>query len=175
MPDNNNKDQLEILISTDIFDLLNMPDLEEETKNRFLEKMQKILLNDFFTNDVKELITEEEASNLEKNLDNGMSAEDLMIYLNERIPNIEEIMYKKSINFKQTFVQQNVQKRVQALKDKLEMIDNGTFPPDLIPNGDVETEKTRVQEEYALMEMVSEHYAKDEWFEGLTLIKNSRI
>lgn len=163
---------METLATTDIFDLLDMAELDENSKRDLLVKMQQILLSDFFTFDVPGLLSEEEKNELEQKLKDVEDPTKLLEYLGENIPDVEEILYKKSINFKGLFIKENIKKRIDTLKDKIDILSSGVFSEDSEENEELELEKTR--NEHNLLSQVYEKYLKGDWEGGLEIIKLSK-
>lgn len=103
-----------------IFTLLGTQNtLSDDEKEAFLNKLQLILWNDFLENDVSSLITSEEykilTTILKKDEVNASETqEEAVIFLENRIPDLEDILLEKALELKEKMIVE----RVSLLKEK---------------------------------------------------------
>ncbi|MCB9801355.1 MAG: hypothetical protein H6773_04170 [Pseudomonadales bacterium] len=108
----------QLLEDQNIFSLLGVTDGTEEEKSRFLDDLQQVIWEDFLENDVALLILDSEHQKL-KDIIGGSSAnlsietqEKIIEYLEELIPDLEEIMVDKAVRLKADLFRE----RVESLK-----------------------------------------------------------
>lgn len=173
MPDNvqtNIDIQLATLAQNDVFQLIGIKELGAEKKLELLAKMQELLINDFFVNDLPKLLNEAEIKEFEAMHDNKTSPDKVVQALKAKVPDIEDKMYEKGMDFKQKFVIAQLEQNVQILEKKMEMLKSGTFPTDKIPNGNSSEELLRVNKNKVKLRMVLQHYKAGQWAEGLAIL-----
>lgn len=173
MPDNktnNNIDQNEVLANTDIFVLLDAKDIDDATREDFIGRMEMILVNDFFTHDVPNLLSEQEIKELENDVDAGMEQSELLQKLQAKIPNMEKIMYDKSLEFKKTFVIEQLKKNLDVSEERLNLAQSGQLPTDRLADGDLNAEIERLKKNNAKLALVIEHFSRGQWAEGVTVL-----
>jgi hypothetical protein len=95
-----------------IFVLLGVEGTDEE-KNTFLDELQKVIWEDFLENDVELLVTEDELSELrriqsQKIVSEEQLQEDIVVYLEKLIPDLEEIMLEKALELKEDMVRERL-------------------------------------------------------------------
>lgn len=89
-----------------IFFLLGVVDGSEDEREQFLDELQQVIWDDFLQNDVDLLITEEEMSELKKLMgasdkSDAEVQEDVIIFLEKLVPDLEEIMLEKALELKE--------------------------------------------------------------------------
>lgn len=177
MPNNNQTNidiQLNTLAQNDIFQLIGIKEISAEKRLELLSKMQELLINDFFVNDLPKLLNEQEIKEFEKLHEDKASPEIVVNTLKSRVPDIEDRMYEKSMDFKQKFVIAQLEQNVQVLEKKMEMLKNGSFPTDKIPNGNVNEELLKVNKNKVRLRMVLQHYKAGQWAEGYAILSSGK-
>lgn len=96
-----------------IFFLLGVEDGTEEEREAFLDELQKAIWEDFMENDVELLVTEEEMAELEKlqaaqGKTEEQIQEDIIVYLEKLVPDLEEIMLEKALELKEDMVRERI-------------------------------------------------------------------
>lgn len=108
-----NGDSSEKLEDQNIFFLLGVTDGSEEEREAFLDELQQVIWEDFLENDVELLITEEELDDLKKitgatgKSDEEMQ-EEVIVFLEKLIPDLEEIMLEKALELKEDMVRERI-------------------------------------------------------------------
>lgn len=95
----------ESLEDQNIFYLLGVDDGTEEQKSQFLDELQQVIWEDFLDTDVKLLLTEAEMQELERleatKPDAKMEEqEEVIVYLEKLIPDLEDILLEKALGLK---------------------------------------------------------------------------
>lgn len=106
-------DASEALESQNIFELLGVKDGSDEEKEAFLDELQQVIWEDFLENDVALLITEDEHQALQKimldeALDDSGRQEQMIVYLEKLIPDLEQIMMEKALELKEDMVSERL-------------------------------------------------------------------
>lgn len=99
------------LQSQNIFFLLGVKDGAEDEKEAFLDELQQVIWEDFLANDVQLLITVEEMTQLKVIMAKGDGAqeqEEMIVYLEKLIPDLEEIMLEKALHLKADLVRERI-------------------------------------------------------------------
>jgi hypothetical protein len=109
-PTNANSQTLE---DQNIFFLLGVDDGTDEEKESFLDELQQVIWEDFLENDVQLLITAEENQGLKQiQSKTGLSEEDkqeeMVVYLEKLIPDLEEIMLEKAMELKEDMIKERL-------------------------------------------------------------------
>lgn len=96
-----------------VFHLLGVEDGSDEDKEAFLDELQQVIWEDFLENDVELLLTEEEAEDMKKimarkNLSELELQEELVVFLERLIPDLEEIMLEKALELKEDMVMERL-------------------------------------------------------------------
>jgi hypothetical protein len=96
-----------------IFFLLGVTDGTDEEREAFLDELQQVIWEDFLENDVELLITEEETVELKritanKGLSDEQQQEQVIVYLEKLIPDLEEIMLEKALELKEDMVRERI-------------------------------------------------------------------
>lgn len=103
----------EELIDQNIFYLLGIHEGNEDEKEKFLVELQQIIWEDFLENDLRKLLSAEQQPQVEKILMNNQledleKQEQVLDLIEDMIPNLDEIMKKKALEFKQDLVMDRV-------------------------------------------------------------------
>jgi oligoribonuclease NrnB/cAMP/cGMP phosphodiesterase (DHH superfamily) len=106
-----------------IFDLVGDSDGTLEEREKFLDELQKVVWDDFLDNDVELLLTEEELRPLEsivtrQDIDQITKQQDIVKYLESKIPDLEEIMMEKALKLKEDLLQERIAGMEQFYADK---------------------------------------------------------
>lgn len=112
------KDVKETLEDQNIFVLLGVSDGTDSEKSQFLDDLQQVIWEDFLENDVSLLILDSEHQKLKEII--GTSTANLSVetqekiieYLEEVIPDLEDIMVDKAVRLKADLMRE----RVESLK-----------------------------------------------------------
>ncbi len=101
------------LESQNIFFLLGVEDVSDDEKESFLDELQQVIWEDFLDNDVELLLTEEETSELKKimakeGMEEEALQEEIVVYLEKLIPDLEEIMLEKALELKEDMVRERI-------------------------------------------------------------------
>jgi len=96
-----------------IFELLGIKNGSDGEKEVFLDKLQKVIWDDFLDNDVELLLTEEEMGQLasiveKKEIDDVEKQEQIVTFLGKIIPDLEDIMLEKALKLKNDMVEERV-------------------------------------------------------------------
>ncbi|MDR0463384.1 MAG: hypothetical protein LBG64_04160 [Pseudomonadales bacterium] len=108
-----NKEKSQALADQNIFDLMGDQGGTAEQKELFLNELQKVIWDDFLDNDVELLLTEEEIRPLE-NIITQEGATDIqkqdqiVEYLDDKIPDLEDIMLEKALKLKEDMVMERI-------------------------------------------------------------------
>jgi hypothetical protein len=117
----------EKLEDQNIFFLLGVEDGTTEEKERFLDELQQVVWEDFLENDLELLITTQEKERVDQILNNADLSdldkqEQVLNYLSNLIPDLEEIMLEKALELKQEMVKERVEGMRQYYADKEEVL-----------------------------------------------------
>ncbi len=110
-----------------IFDLVGDTDGTTEERERFLDELQKVVWDDFLDNDVELLLTEEELSPLEEivsrpDTDQLTKQQEIVKYLESKIPDLEEIMMEKALKLKEDLLNERIAGMEQLYAGKPEVL-----------------------------------------------------
>lgn len=103
--------QNQSLKSQNIFFLLGVTDGTDQEKEAFLDELQQVVWEDFLENDVKLLVTAEEKTKLDQIMAQGKGVEaqeEMVVYLEKLIPDLEEIMLEKALELKADMVKERI-------------------------------------------------------------------
>ncbi len=97
--------QSEKLEDQNVFYLLGVTDGTDPQREEFLDELQQVIWEDFLEYDVKLLLTQDEYGEFQKLLDKQQGSsleqqEELVVYLEKLIPELEEIMLEKALELK---------------------------------------------------------------------------
>ncbi len=103
----------EQLIDQNIFYLLGIHESGEEEKDKFLEELQQVIWEDFLENDLEKLLTTEQKPQVDEVLSDAKledldKQEKVLELLEEMIPDLDELMKEKALEFKQDLVMDRV-------------------------------------------------------------------
>jgi hypothetical protein len=99
------------LETQNIFDLLGVSDGKDEEKEAFLDELQEVIWEDFVENDVKMLLSEEQLAKLNEIQKKGQTREvqeEMLVYLEELLPDLEDIMMDKALELKEDMVLERI-------------------------------------------------------------------
>ncbi len=99
------------LASQNIFVLLGVTDSSQEEKENFLDELQQVVWEDFLEHDLELLITQEEKAKVDELLASSTDQtmqEELVVYLEKLIPDLEEIIYEKALELKADMVEERI-------------------------------------------------------------------
>lgn len=109
-----------------IFFLLGVEDGSDEEKEAFLDELQQVIWEDFLDRDVELLLTEEEFQGLkqlmvQKDKSELQIQEDMVVYLEKLIPDLEEILLEKALELKEDMVKERLasMRELAAGKDEV--------------------------------------------------------
>ena len=110
-----------------IFDLVGDTDGTVEEREHFLDELQKVVWDDFLDNDVELLLTEEELKPLEEivtrpDTDQLTKQQEIVKYLESKIPDLEEIMMEKALKLKEDLLNERILGMEQFYADKPEVL-----------------------------------------------------
>ncbi|MBT3249485.1 MAG: hypothetical protein HN846_01980 [Candidatus Pacebacteria bacterium] len=95
---------VESLQDQNIFYLLGVDNSDDNEKEAFLDELQQVIWEDFIETDVKMLVSDEEMTKLRQMMskgDNQDVQEEMVVYLEKLIPDLEEIMLEKALELKE--------------------------------------------------------------------------
>lgn len=114
------------LETQDIFLLLGADQAADEAeKEAFLDELQQVIWEDFLENDVELLITNDEYAQLQVMIQQGQTPEvqdEMAVYLEKLIPDLEEIMVEKALELKEELVHERVVGMREHYADKPEVL-----------------------------------------------------
>jgi len=99
------------LEAQNIFDLLGVSDGKPEEKEAFLDELQDVIWEDFLGHDVDLLLTEEEMAKLNALKAKGNAPEvqeEILVFLEKLIPDLEDMMMDKAIELKEDMVMERI-------------------------------------------------------------------
>ncbi len=99
------------LEAQNIFDLLGVSDGKPEEKEAFLDELQDVIWEDFLGHDVDLLLTEAEMVKLNELKAKGNAPEvqeEILVFLEKLIPDLEDMMMDKAIELKEDMVMERI-------------------------------------------------------------------
>lgn len=99
------------LETQNIFDLLGVSDGKEDEKEAFLDELQEVIWEDFIENDVSLLLDEDQVKKLKEIEEKGQTREvqeEMLVYLEELLPDLEDIMMDKALELKEDMVLERI-------------------------------------------------------------------
>lgn len=95
----------ELLEDQNIFTLLGVTTADESQRESFLDELQQVIWEDFLEYDAKLLITQADHATLQEMLakpgaETEAGQEDIVAYLEKKIPDLESIMLEKALELK---------------------------------------------------------------------------
>jgi hypothetical protein len=96
-----------------IFELLGVANGSDNEKELFLDKLQKVIWDDFLDNDVELLLTEDEMKQLteivdKEEVEDVQKQEQIVEFLGKIIPDLEDIMLEKALKLKSDMVEERI-------------------------------------------------------------------
>jgi hypothetical protein len=130
MPANAPTNVSEELEDQNIFDLLGVTDGTDPEKEQFLDELQQVIWEDFLESDLELLVTEDELKEvkdiLAKTDKKEMEKQEaVIVYLEQLIPDLEEIMMEKALELKEEMVKERIlslKEFYQGQTDKIDTI-----------------------------------------------------
>jgi hypothetical protein len=113
----------EDLESQNIFTMLGLENLEETEKDAFLADLEQLIWDNFIEVELPLLLNTEQKAQADQILADNSKTEDerkeaLLVYVEEFIPNLEEVMYKKALSLKKEMFEERLKKmRDQATEE----------------------------------------------------------
>lgn len=104
-------DRGQSLEAQNIFDLLGVADGKPEEKEAFLDELQDVIWEDFLSHDAELLLTPQELTQLNELKAKGSSAEvqeEILVFLEKLIPDLEDMMMDKAIELKEDMVMERI-------------------------------------------------------------------
>lgn len=103
----------ESLEAQNIFELLGVNDGSDDEKEKFLDELQQVIWEDFLEKDVELLVTSEEKQKVDEilakqDLSELEKQEQLVVYLEKLIPDLEEIMLEKALDLKRDLFKERI-------------------------------------------------------------------
>lgn len=110
-----------------IFFLLGVEDGSDEEKEAFLDELQQVIWEDFLERDVELLITEEELQGMKKIMAQKEKSdlqlqEEIVVYLEKLIPDLEDILLEKALELKEDMVRERVSSMRELAAGKTEVL-----------------------------------------------------
>ena len=106
------------LESQSVFEMLNIDDINAEEREEFLTELENLIWDDFVKTDLPLMLTSDEYQGAEEILnsqkDEDQKKEDLLVYVEKILPDIEEIMYEKAIGLKEEMFMERIRKMEEA-------------------------------------------------------------
>ncbi len=127
MPKNQKEEISQKLEDQSIFDLVGDSEGTLEEREKFLDELQKVVWDDFLDNDVELLLTDEELRPLEEivtrpDTDQMVKQQEIVKYLEAKIPDLEEIMMEKALKLKEDLLNERIAGMEQFYADKPEAL-----------------------------------------------------
>ena len=106
------------LESQRIFEMLNIDEISNEEREEFLTELEELIWDDFIETDLQLMLTTEEYAGAKEILDSqkeeNQKKEELLVYLEKILPDIEEVMYEKAIGLKEEMFMERIRKMKEA-------------------------------------------------------------
>jgi len=99
------------LETQNIFDLLGVSDGKDDEKEAFLDELQEVIWEDFIETDVDLLLNEDQLKQLKDIEAKGKTREvqeEMLVYLEEILPDLEDIMMDKALELKEDMVLERI-------------------------------------------------------------------
>ena len=95
----------EDLKAQNIFEMLGLMGITDDEKNQFLDELEAMIWDDFVVHDLELLLTSEEYAGARKIIDDRNQKdeekkENLIVYLEKLIPDLDEVLYDKALELK---------------------------------------------------------------------------
>ena len=155
-PANNKQttDVAQLLEKQNIFSLLGVNDGTEEEREQFLDNVQEAIWEDFLEHDCRHLITKSEMAELQKILideakDELQKQSDSLDFLDDKIPDLEELMLEKALELKEEMIKERVVSLMDLFGEKKEIV--------------------------AKLNQAEEHFNNQEWKVGVELLNSIEV
>lgn len=107
-------DESEELRAQNIFEMLGLANISDEEKNQFLDELESMIWDDFVVHDLELLLTSEEYVKAREILDSASDEtkkkEDLIVYLEGIVPDLDEVLYEKALELKSEMMGERLSK-----------------------------------------------------------------
>ncbi|NCN03952.1 MAG: hypothetical protein GW942_02665 [Candidatus Pacebacteria bacterium] len=123
------------LETQNIFDLLGVSDGNDDEKEAFLDELQEVIWEDFIENDVELLLNEEQLKELREIEEKGQTREvqeEMLVYLEELLPDLEDIMMDKALELKEDMVLERISGMKEFYSGNQNALDQITRAEELI-------------------------------------------
>lgn len=101
-----------------VFEMLNIDDITADEREEFLNELEELIWEDFIKTDLPLMLTNDEYKGAEEILNSqkneNQKKEELLVYVEKILPDIEEIMYEKAIGLKEEMFMERVRKMEEA-------------------------------------------------------------
>ena len=165
-------EQITALVNADFFELVGLTDLTDEEKDGRLREMEQNIFVDFMQNDLPALIDERQQEELDEFLKrDDAKPEDVMAKISEFVPDVEDIIFAKSIEMKRAVILEYLGTRALIMKEQKRLLENRQSPN---PNQSLQEKVNnleRVEHDRALLEQALDLYKDGKWSEGVEILK----
>lgn len=107
-------EESEELRAQNIFEMLGLAKISDEEKNQFLDELESMIWDDFVVHDLELLLTSEEYAKarevLDSSSDENQKKEDLIVYLEKIVPDLDEVLYEKALELKSEMMGERLSK-----------------------------------------------------------------
>lgn len=107
-------EESEELRAQNIFEMLGLANISDEEKNQFLDELESMIWDDFVVHDLELLLTSEEYAKarevLDSSSDENQKKEDLIVYLEKIVPDLDEVLYEKALELKSEMMGERLSK-----------------------------------------------------------------
>ncbi|MDH5533078.1 MAG: hypothetical protein OEX81_01485 [Candidatus Pacebacteria bacterium] len=113
------------LETQNIFDLLGVSDGKDDEKEAFLDELQEVIWEDFIENDTPLLLNEEQQNKLKEIESKGNTPEvqeEMLVYLEEILPDLEDMMMDKALELKEDMVLERISGMKEFYNDNQEAL-----------------------------------------------------
>ncbi len=104
----------EELRAQNIFEILGLMNISDVDKNQFLDELEIMIWDDFVVHDLELLLTSEEYKEarriLDTSKDENQKKEELIVYLEKLIPDLDEVLYEKALELKSEMMGERLNK-----------------------------------------------------------------
>lgn len=123
-----NQETPQKLEQQNIFYMLGVEKSSDEEKESFLDELQQVIWEDFLESDVKLLITDDEYNQLEQIMSKSDTSEEdrqeeMVVFLEKLIPDLEEIMLEKAIELKADMFRERIMGLKEFFQDEPENLE----------------------------------------------------
>lgn len=161
------------LAKIDIFSLLGLFAMPDDQKRLLLSQMMEIVVNDFLKTEALRILGDKDIEEIETLKKSNAPVEEIIKVIKEKIPDIEDRLFEKTLTFKKEFAKNHLRLRLEINKKRQHLLAKGKYPKERI----LKEEKTKIQkalkkEEASLIKALN-FYGQERWQEGLAVLKNS--